>query len=156
MKPETFVKWHRTAFKMFWRWRSRKRGRPALPKNICELVRQMARENPTWGEERIANELSLKLGIRVSPRTVGKYLEGTEIGAVKFCARPNLSSQKSRAKRTERHKTNSQLLGRSKHSALLWIASYGTENKSEWSGRGDSNARPPAPKASKRAIYETS
>jgi hypothetical protein len=35
----------------------------------------MARENPTWGEERIANELSLKLGIRVSPRTVGKYLE---------------------------------------------------------------------------------
>jgi putative transposase len=76
VKPETFVKWHRTAFKMFWRWRSRKRGRPALPKNICELVRQMARENPTWGEERIANELSLKLGVRVSPRTVGKYLEG--------------------------------------------------------------------------------
>jgi putative transposase len=76
VKPETFVKWHRTAFKMFWRWRSHKRGRPALPKNICELVRQMARENPTWSEERIANELSLKLGIRVSPRTVSKYLEG--------------------------------------------------------------------------------
>jgi len=30
--------------------------------------------NPTWGEERIANELQLKLTIRVSPRTVGKYL----------------------------------------------------------------------------------
>jgi len=75
VKPETFLRWHRTAFKMFWRWKSRKRGRPALPKNIRELVRQMARENPTWGEERIANELSLKLGIRVSPRTVGKYLE---------------------------------------------------------------------------------
>jgi len=58
VKPETFLRWHRTAFKMFWRWRSRKRGRPALPKNIRELVRQMARENPTWGEERIANELS--------------------------------------------------------------------------------------------------
>jgi putative transposase len=75
-KPETFIKWQRTAFRMFWRWKSRKRGRPALPKNIRELVRQMARENPTWGEERIANELSLKLGIRVSSRTVGKYLEG--------------------------------------------------------------------------------
>lgn len=75
VKPETFLRWHRTAFKMFWRWRSRKRGRPALPKNIRELVRQMARENPTWGEERIANELSLKLGIRASPRTVGKYVE---------------------------------------------------------------------------------
>jgi hypothetical protein len=34
----------------------------------------MARENPTWGEERIANELLLKLGLRVSPRTVRKYL----------------------------------------------------------------------------------
>jgi transposase InsO family protein len=34
----------------------------------------MAHENPTWGEERIANELLLKLGLRVSPRTVRKYL----------------------------------------------------------------------------------
>jgi putative transposase len=34
----------------------------------------MARENPTWGEERIANELRLKLGLRVSPRTIRKYL----------------------------------------------------------------------------------
>src|SRR5207245_1033892 len=53
----------------------RKRGRPALPKDMRELIRQMDRENPTWGEERIANELSLKLGIRVSPRTVRKYLD---------------------------------------------------------------------------------
>jgi hypothetical protein len=34
----------------------------------------MAAENPTWGEGRIANELKLKLTIRVSPRPVGKYL----------------------------------------------------------------------------------
>jgi len=34
----------------------------------------MAHENPTWGQERIANELLLKLGLRVSPRTVRKYL----------------------------------------------------------------------------------
>jgi transposase InsO family protein len=34
----------------------------------------MASENPLWGEERIANELLLKLGLRVSPRTVRKYL----------------------------------------------------------------------------------
>lgn len=44
VKPETFIKWHRTAFKMFWRWKSRKRGRPTLPKNIRELIRQMDRE----------------------------------------------------------------------------------------------------------------
>ena len=34
----------------------------------------MANENPAWGQERIANELILKLGIQVSPRTVSKYL----------------------------------------------------------------------------------
>ena len=34
----------------------------------------MANENPSWGEERIANELVLKLAIQVSPRTVRKYL----------------------------------------------------------------------------------
>jgi hypothetical protein len=33
VKPETFVGWQRTAFKMFWRWKSRKPGRPAVPKN---------------------------------------------------------------------------------------------------------------------------
>jgi len=31
-------------------------------------------DNPSWGGERIANELLLKLGLRVSPRTVGKYM----------------------------------------------------------------------------------
>ena len=43
--------------------------------NIRELVREVARNNPIWGQEQIASELSLKLGILVSPRTVGKYLK---------------------------------------------------------------------------------
>jgi len=34
----------------------------------------MAASNRTWGEERIANELLMKLGIRVSPRTVRRYM----------------------------------------------------------------------------------
>jgi hypothetical protein len=34
----------------------------------------IARENPTWGQARIANELLVKLGIQVSPRTIQKYL----------------------------------------------------------------------------------
>jgi len=38
------------------------------------LIRSMASDNPLWGEERIANELLLKLGVRVSPRTVRKYM----------------------------------------------------------------------------------
>lgn len=35
---------------------------------------EVAESNPTWGEERIAGELLLKLGIRVSPRTVRRYM----------------------------------------------------------------------------------
>jgi hypothetical protein len=75
VKPETFIKWHRSAFRMLWRWKSRKHGRPALPKNIRDLVRQMERDNPTWGEQRSADKLSLKLGILISPATVRRYLE---------------------------------------------------------------------------------
>src|SRR6202163_4727301 len=74
VKPATLIRWHRKGFRLFWQWKSRPVGRPRLPKDIQALIRQMATENPTWGEEHIANELKLKLGIRVSPRTVGKYL----------------------------------------------------------------------------------
>jgi putative transposase len=74
VKPDTFVRWHRKGFRLFWRWKSRPRGRPALPGNLRKLIGRMAAENPIWGEERIADELLLKMGVRVSPRTVGKYL----------------------------------------------------------------------------------
>jgi transposase InsO family protein len=73
VRPETLIRWHRMGWKLFWRLKSR-RGRPPIPAPIRALIRRMASENPLWGEERIANELLLKLGIRVSPRTVRKYL----------------------------------------------------------------------------------
>jgi hypothetical protein len=41
----------------------------ALPKDLRRLIHRMVLENVTWGEERIADELKLKLDIRVSPRT---------------------------------------------------------------------------------------
>jgi hypothetical protein len=71
--PATMIRWHRAGWKLFWRWKSRP-GRPPIPKALQALIRRMANENPSWGEERIANELLLKLGIQVSPRTVRKYL----------------------------------------------------------------------------------
>lgn len=73
VRPETLIRWHRAGFRLLWRWKSRP-GRPPIPKELRELIRRMARENPLWGQERIANELLLKLGLRVSPRTVRKYL----------------------------------------------------------------------------------
>jgi len=75
VKPDTLIRWHRKGFRLFWRWKSRPTGRPRLPKDLQALILQIAHENPTWGQEHIANELKLKLGIRVSPRTVGKYLD---------------------------------------------------------------------------------
>lgn len=52
-------------------------GRPSLPVDVQCLIATMARANATWGEERIAAELLLKLGIRVSPRTVRRYMRTT-------------------------------------------------------------------------------
>lgn len=72
VKPDTLIRWHRQGFKLFWRWKSRA-GRPRLPRNIRKLIVRMVKENPTWGQARVADELSLKLGIRVSPRTVRAY-----------------------------------------------------------------------------------
>jgi putative transposase len=73
VKPKTLVAWHRRCFRLFWRWKSQP-GRRPIPPELRQLIRRMARENPSWGEERIANELLLKLGLRVSPRTIRKYL----------------------------------------------------------------------------------
>jgi putative transposase len=74
VKPETVIGWHRRAFQLFWRWKCRGLGgRPRLPEQLRVLIAEMARENPNWGEARVASELALKLGIRVSPRTVRAY-----------------------------------------------------------------------------------
>src|SRR6516225_1518569 len=74
VQPDTFLRWHRKGFRLFWRWKSRPVGRPRIPRDLRRLIREMAAENPTWGEERIANELKLQLTIQVSPRTAGKYV----------------------------------------------------------------------------------
>ncbi len=90
VKPETLIGWHRRGFKLFWKWRSRV-GRPRLPENIRKLIIRMALENPTSGQARVAAELSVKLGIYVSPRTVrvsasavGSH-EHAESGKVSLC-----------------------------------------------------------------------
>ena len=70
VKPATLIGWHRKAFRLLWKWKSRRVGHSRLP---AELQQMIVHDNPTWGEERIADELWLKLGIRVSPRTVRAY-----------------------------------------------------------------------------------
>ena len=74
VQPETVVKWHRQGFRLYWRWRSRKKpGRPKADRDIRDLIRRISRENPTWGAPRILSELLL-LGHAVAESTVAKYM----------------------------------------------------------------------------------
>src|SRR3954466_497345 len=75
VKPETVVMWHRKDFRLFWRWKicHGKPGRPAVPKEVRDLIRLMSRNNPRWGAPRIHGEL-LKLGIEITEPTIAKYM----------------------------------------------------------------------------------
>src|SRR5262245_7686976 len=74
VKPDTLVRWHHKGFRLFWKWKSRSRGRPPVPVEFQKLIAEMVTNNTTWGEERIANEVLLKIGIQISPRTVRRYM----------------------------------------------------------------------------------
>ena len=73
VQPATVIRWHRKGFKLYWRRKSQRLGRPSIDLDVKQLVQKMSRENPLWGAPRIHGEL-LKLGIEVSQATVSKYL----------------------------------------------------------------------------------
>jgi hypothetical protein len=74
VKPETVIKWHRTAFRSYWRRKSKhKDGRPKIDREVIDLIRQIANENPLWGVSRIHGELK-KLGFNISQSTVQRYI----------------------------------------------------------------------------------
>ncbi len=80
VQPETFKRWRRQGWRLVWKTPA-KPGRPPIPPELQALIRRMARENVTWGQKRIANELLLKLGLQVSPRTVRKYMPSDCVGS---------------------------------------------------------------------------
>jgi len=70
VKPDTVIRWNRTAWRLLWHWRSRRPpGRPPVDADLRALIRRMWRDNPTWGQQIIAAELA-KLG-RVFSTTSG-------------------------------------------------------------------------------------
>jgi hypothetical protein len=74
VQPETIIRWHRTGFRLYWRWKwSARGGRPKVPVEIRRLIREMSLTNGLWGAPRIHGEL-LKLGIEVAQSTVAKYM----------------------------------------------------------------------------------
>jgi putative transposase len=74
VKPATVVAWHRPGFQRYWRWRSRRPGRPRIPDEHIALIRRISSDQPGWGEDRIAEELAIKLGVKHSTSTIRKYM----------------------------------------------------------------------------------
>ena len=77
VQPKTLFSWHRRIFRLIWKHKSRpKRVQETIPQTTIDLIRKMAKDNVLWGAEKIRGEL-LKLDIRVSKRTIQKYMRGS-------------------------------------------------------------------------------
>ena len=73
VKPETVIGWHRKNFQLYWKWKSRRAGRPKINWELIKLIRKLQKENPIWTPQRIQGELQ-KLGFSVCENTVAKYM----------------------------------------------------------------------------------
>ncbi len=75
--PDTILRWHRTLVANKWDYsdrRKKKLGRPPISDEVKQLVVRMARENPTWGFDRIAGAAQ-NLGHEISDQSVGNILK---------------------------------------------------------------------------------
>ena len=76
VSPDTVVRWHKSAFVLYWRALSRAQrviGRKRISKEVRDLIFRMVTENPTWGAPRIHGELRM-LGFDVCERTVSRWM----------------------------------------------------------------------------------
>jgi transposase InsO family protein len=77
--PDTLMCWHRQLVARRWTYSPRGAGRPPIARAIRELVLRLARENPSWGYQRIAGEMA-GLGFAVSATTVRKLVRAAGLG----------------------------------------------------------------------------
>ena len=76
VKPETVVGWHKRAFKVYWRRKSRG-GRPHISNTTIALIKRIHRENPTISPEKIRERLiALNITDPPAPNTIAKYIQG--------------------------------------------------------------------------------
>jgi Homeodomain-like domain len=69
VQPETLLGWHRRLVAGAWTYPHRQTGRPPLNPEVQRLIVRLAKENPTWGYQRIKGELQ-RLGVRVSATAI--------------------------------------------------------------------------------------
>jgi len=74
MQPATVKRWHEWGFRLFWRWKSRRPGRPAIAPQLRALIRRMSRENRLWGAQRIRDTIALLGFPKLDVETVRKYM----------------------------------------------------------------------------------
>ncbi|WOV84720.1 integrase core domain-containing protein [Sporosarcina jeotgali] len=79
VQPATVIGWHRTAFKFYWRKKSKKLGRPTISPATIHLIKRIHKDNPLLSPEKIHERL-LALGIEKTPapNTIAKYLPTTK------------------------------------------------------------------------------
>ena len=82
VKLPTIIGWHKKGFKLYWKWKSRRVGRPNINWELIKLIRRMQKENPTWTAQRIQGEL-VKLGLDVSDNAVAKYMRKSKFDDAK-------------------------------------------------------------------------
>ena len=119
VKPETLLKWHCPMVASKWDFSSRRKAKPGRPWVAIEveyLVLQFARENPSWGYDRIVGALA-NLEHHISDQIVGNILK-----------RPGLGPAPERKRRT----TWAQFIRR--HKNVLWATDFSTAEV--WSGTG--------------------
>ena len=79
--PDTILRWHRKLIAMKWDYsdrRQKKQGRPTIDTEIVHLILKFAKENPSWGYDRITGALG-NVGHCVSDQTVGNVLKDNGI-----------------------------------------------------------------------------
>jgi putative transposase len=74
-QPATVKAWHTRAFKLYWRWKSRRKaGRLAITREMQELIRKLSGENPLWGAGQIRDNLLLLHYKPPCEDTIRKYM----------------------------------------------------------------------------------